>query len=151
MLSLQKLIDSIKADGAQCVTIFNNGTSNVVSQSSVRSFKTIEELECEYGVLNEKLKHRFDAVCIAVSEVYGVTVEDLFSLRRYEPIATAKHMARFLCNQICDKPTRFLSEYFGVDRTSIIKSAQTARDLLEVCVEDRCKLERIKAKAEVPQ
>jgi len=147
MLTTERLLESIQADGAQCAQIFSNGTAKVITQSGVHSFSSLADLEDRYGQISNQLKARFDVICQATAEVYDVKLEDILSLRRYEPIATAKHIARYLCDQVCDRPLRYLSDYFQVDRGSISNSVRAAQSLLETYVDERCRLERIKTKA----
>lgn len=147
MITAQQIVESLQSEGAQCAQIFCDGSAKVITQSSVHSFESLAELESRYGSISDQLKHRFDAICHAAAEVYGIRFEDLFSIRRYEPIATAKHIARYLCKETCDCRLRYIVEYFDVDRGTINNSLQAAQSLLDSYVDERCRLERIKAKA----
>src|SRR4051812_48174234 len=46
--------------------------------------------------MNAAGKSRMLQICFEVAEAYDLTVRDLLSPRRYEPLATARHLAIYL-------------------------------------------------------
>lgn len=86
------------------------------------SLDDIDQIANQYFDLHRK-KITVGTVQSVVEEFYRVSHEDLIGSRRHKPIAFARHVAIYLCVEMCDMTTTMAGrEFGGRDHSTVINS-----------------------------
>lgn len=83
----------------------------------------------------------------AVAEEFGVTVDQIMSYERWQPLAVARQMAHLLVLQSTPyQPMEKVAKAFKRERTAMIHSRRFALNWLDTDPNVRAKFEKIKKK-----
>lgn len=66
-----------------------------------------------------------------VSEVTGVSVEDMLGKRRYREMADARMLAQYILRKDYQMPWRQMGKLFDCDHTNCVKNVDAMEDLLQ--------------------
>lgn len=91
--------------------------------------------EAAQAILGDTVRNRTRSVSIAsitqaVSEAMGVDASLLCSRTRKKQIATARHLAMLLCNELTDNTLHTIGVHFGRDYSTVHHSLSAAKELL---------------------
>ncbi len=103
---------------------FGDGSNRITIDTALNAFKGLDSLKPGEELTLEKIKQ-------VVADYYGLTKQQLVSKSRTSNIATARHIAIYLCRKHLDMPFAKIGEGFGKrDHSTVMSSYDKVNKLL---------------------